>query len=77
MINIKRTPFGLFLLRSNAPFGYRGGGGSGDVMVVRGDDDVVFGGGDDVGMDGGCRGDVWGVGWWLTKETRVVVRLDG
>ncbi|GJR52472.1 hypothetical protein Tco_0721896 [Tanacetum coccineum] len=26
------------------PFGCRGGGGSGDVMVVRGDDDVVFGG---------------------------------
>ncbi|GKA99398.1 hypothetical protein Tco_0827335 [Tanacetum coccineum] len=44
MINIKRTPFGSFLLRPNAPFGCRGGGGSGDVMVVLGDDDVVFGG---------------------------------
>ncbi|GJR30606.1 hypothetical protein Tco_1106838 [Tanacetum coccineum] len=49
------------------PFGCRGGGGSGDVMVVRGDDDVVFGGvngaGDDIDGGGGLPWRLWWRRW--------------
>ncbi|GJT91302.1 hypothetical protein Tco_1080147 [Tanacetum coccineum] len=49
------------------PFGCRGGGGSGDVMVVRGDDDVVFGGvngaGDDIDGGGGLPCRLWWRRW--------------
>ncbi|GKD49283.1 hypothetical protein Tco_1278259 [Tanacetum coccineum] len=65
MINIKRTPFGSFLLRPNAPFGCRGGGGSGDVMVVLGDDDVGVVGDEVVCMKYGC-------GLWVCRGHKMV-----
>ncbi|GJT60377.1 hypothetical protein Tco_1003910 [Tanacetum coccineum] len=64
MINIKRTPFGSFLLRPNAPFGCRDGGGSGDVMVVLGDDDVGVVGDEVVCMKYGC-------GLWVCRGHKV------